>query len=85
MTLERIAVVGAGAWGTALANAAARAGRSVTLISRAETTAAALRASRQSLRLAGARLDERVAVTAAISEAAAADAVLLVVPAQSMR
>jgi glycerol-3-phosphate dehydrogenase (NAD(P)+) len=85
MTLERIAVVGAGAWGTALANAAARAGRSVTLIGRAETTAAALRASRQNLRLAGAHLDERVAVTAAIAEAAAADAVLLVVPAQSMR
>jgi glycerol-3-phosphate dehydrogenase (NAD(P)+) len=85
MTLDRIAVVGAGAWGTALANAAARAGRSVTLIARAETTAAALRTSRQSARLAGARLDERVAVTAAISEAAAADAVLLVVPAQALR
>jgi len=85
MPLERIAVVGAGAWGTALANAAARAGRSVTLIARAETTAAALRASRENLRLAGARLDERVAVTAATAEAAAADAVLLVVPAQAMR
>jgi len=85
MTLDRIAVVGAGAWGTALANAAARAGRTVTLIARAETNAAALRTSRQSLRLAGTRLDERVAVTAAIGEAAAADAVLLVVPAQSMR
>jgi glycerol-3-phosphate dehydrogenase (NAD(P)+) len=44
-----------------------------------------LRTSRQSARLAGARLDERVAVTAAISEAAAADAVLLVVPAQELR
>jgi len=85
MTLERIAVVGAGAWGTALANAAARAGRSVTLIARAEATAAALRTSRQNPRLAGATLDERVAVTAAIGEAAAADAVLLVVPAQAMR
>lgn len=85
MSLERIAVVGAGAWGTALANAVARAGRSVTLIARVETTAAALRASRENIRLAGARLDERVAVTAAIGEAAAADAVLLVVPAQSMR
>ena len=84
-TLERIAVVGAGAWGTALANAAARAGRSVTLIARAEAIAAALRTSRQSARLAGAQLDERVAVSAATAEAAAADAVLLVVPAQAMR
>jgi glycerol-3-phosphate dehydrogenase (NAD(P)+) len=85
MPLDHIAVVGAGAWGTALANAAARAGRSVTLIARAETTAAALRTTRHNLRLAGARLDERVAVAAAIGEAAAADAVLLVVPAQSLR
>jgi glycerol-3-phosphate dehydrogenase (NAD(P)+) len=85
MTLERIAVFGAGAWGSALANAAARAGRHVTLIAREEATAAALRASRENPRLAGARLDERVAVTAAVDEAAAADAVLLVVPAQSLR
>ncbi len=85
MTLDRIAVVGAGAWGTALANAVARAGRSVTLIARAEGTAAVLRASRHNPRLPGARLDERVAVTAATAEAAGADAVLLVVPAQSLR
>ena len=31
MAIERIAVVGAGAWGSALANAAARAGCSGTL------------------------------------------------------
>jgi glycerol-3-phosphate dehydrogenase (NAD(P)+) len=85
MTIERIAVVGAGAWGTALANAAARAGRSVTLIARTEAIAGALRQSRESPRLPGVRLDERIAVTGAIGETAAADAVLLVVPAQSLR
>ena len=85
MAFDRIAVVGAGAWGTALANAATRAGRSVTLIARDETMAATLRQSRQNPRLPGARLDERIAVTAAIGEAGGCDAVLLVVPAQSLR
>jgi glycerol-3-phosphate dehydrogenase (NAD(P)+) len=34
MRLERVAVVGAGAWGTALAQAAAMAGRAVSLVAR---------------------------------------------------
>jgi glycerol-3-phosphate dehydrogenase (NAD(P)+) len=83
MTIERIAVVGAGAWGSALANAAARAGRSVMLIARAG--ADALQASRESPRLPGARLDERVTVTGRIADARDADAVLLAVPAQALR
>jgi glycerol-3-phosphate dehydrogenase (NAD(P)+) len=82
MTIERIAVMGAGAWGSALANAAARAGRAVALIARA---AEALQASRESPRLPGVRLDERVTVTGRIAEAGEADAVLLAVPAQALR
>src|SRR5712671_3798698 len=82
---DRIAVVGAGAWGTALANAIARAGRSVTLIARDPAAAAAIAASRQNPRLPGIRLDERIAVTAEVAQAAGADAVLLVVPAQALR
>jgi glycerol-3-phosphate dehydrogenase (NAD(P)+) len=85
MALDHIAVVGAGAWGTALANAAARAGRTVTLIARDEPVATALRQSRQNPHLPGARIDERVAVAGAIADAASADAVLLVVPAQALR
>src|SRR5215471_7938023 len=34
MSFEHIAIIGAGAWGTALANAIARAGRSVLLAAR---------------------------------------------------
>jgi glycerol-3-phosphate dehydrogenase (NAD(P)+) len=83
MTIERIAVVGAGAWGGALANAAARAGRSVMLIAR--EGADALQATRESPRLPGARLDERITVTGRIGDAGNADAVLLTVPAQALR
>src|SRR5438067_2012766 len=42
MTFERIAVVGAGAWGSALANVMARAGPVVTLAANDEAIAAAL-------------------------------------------
>ena len=83
MAIERIAVVGAGAWGSALANAAARAGCSVTLIARA--AADALQSTRENPRLPGVRLDERIAVTARIAAAGEADAVLLAVPAQALR
>jgi glycerol-3-phosphate dehydrogenase (NAD(P)+) len=85
MALDRIAVVGAGAWGAALANAAARAGREVALIARAPAAVAEMRASRASPRLPGVRLDERVAVTDDMGELRRADAVLLVVPAQALR
>jgi len=85
MTLERIAVVGAGAWGTALANSVARAGREVALWARDAAAVAAIAATRESPRLAGVRLDERVAATGAIADIAHAQAVLLAVPAQELR
>jgi glycerol-3-phosphate dehydrogenase (NAD(P)+) len=85
MALDRIAVMGGGAWGAALANAAARAGREVALIPRTPDAVAAMRASRESPRLPGVRLDERIAVTDDSAELGAADAVLLAVPAQSLR
>ena len=44
---QRIAVVGAGAWGTALANTAVRAGRDVTLWARDPAAVALLTATRE--------------------------------------
>jgi glycerol-3-phosphate dehydrogenase (NAD(P)+) len=85
MTFDTIAVLGAGAWGTALANCAARAGRNVILWMRNAQVAAALLAWRESPRLPGITLDDRVTPTAALAETAAADAVLIVVPAQALR
>lgn len=85
MSCDRIAVIGAGAWGTALANCAARAGRAVTLKARDAASAARVARTRESPHLPGLPLDQRVTVTADIGAAADADAILLVVPAQALR
>src|SRR4051812_34830853 len=85
MTFGRIGMLGTGAWGSALANIAARAGREVTFWGRDPAAVAAIAATRENPRLPGIRLDPRVTVTADLAAVAAADAVLLVVPAQALR
>ena len=85
--MRRIAVLGAGAWGTALANLGARAGATVSLWGRdgahvAEMIATGVNARR----LPGVPLAAGVAPTHDLGEAAAsAEIVLLAVPAQSIR
>jgi glycerol-3-phosphate dehydrogenase (NAD(P)+) len=85
MNIERIAVLGGGAWGTALAQACARAGRNVTLWEFDPGNAEHLAGKRESRFLPGVRLDDGIKVTRALAEAARAEAILLVVPAQAMR
>jgi glycerol-3-phosphate dehydrogenase (NAD(P)+) len=85
MAFERIAVVGAGAWGVALANVAARAGRAVTLLARDRAGAGALAKSRESSRLPGVKLTEGIAIAPIDAGAAGHDAVLLAVPSQQLR
>jgi glycerol-3-phosphate dehydrogenase (NAD(P)+) len=86
MAFERIAIVGAGAWGTALANALARAGRDVTLVARDQENAAAIAATRASPRLPGSRIESRVLIAAARAELLSShDAILLAVPSQQLR
>lgn len=82
-----LAVVGAGAWGTALALVAARAGRSVRLLARRAARAEAIAARHENeAYLPGIPLDPAIAVTADRAAAlAAAEAVLLVVPSQHVR
>ncbi len=81
-----VAVIGGGAWGTALANAAASAGNSVILWTRGEEAARAMQLSRENARyLPGVRLHDNVAATAALDGISPARAVLLVTPAQSAR
>jgi glycerol-3-phosphate dehydrogenase (NAD(P)+) len=78
-------VIGAGAWGIALANAAARAGRSVILYGRDAAQIEALRETRESKKLPGAKLAASIAVTDDLAEAGRANAMLLAVPAQDLR
>lgn len=80
---QQIAVIGAGAWGTALANAAARAGRDVTLVARSQSAADTIRRDRESTRLPGIALDPKVAVSGTID--GGAQVLLLAIPAQSLR
>ncbi len=82
----RIGVLGAGAWGTALANVAARAGGEIVLWTRFEAAAAAMDAARENIAyLPGVALEEGVCVTDDIAQALACDAVLCVSPAQHVR
>ncbi|MDP1625887.1 NAD(P)H-dependent glycerol-3-phosphate dehydrogenase [Parvibaculum sp.] len=88
MTLayEKIAVVGAGAWGTALAQVAASAGREVTLWAReAELVQSVNAAHENDIFLPGIALDKSIRATGDLREAAEADALLMVTPAQHMR
>src|SRR6516162_9608447 len=85
MSFDHIAVVGGGAWGTALALTCMRAGRSVSLWESDPANAAHLAVHRESRFLPGVRLDDRIAVVADLAEAARAEAILLVVPAQAVR
>jgi glycerol-3-phosphate dehydrogenase (NAD(P)+) len=78
-------VIGAGAWGTALAAVAARAGRDVTLYARRAESAAQIAATRANPKLSGAQLDASVNVTNDLALAARADIILIATPAQSLR
>ncbi len=78
--MSEVAVVGAGAWGTALAIQAARAGNAVTLWARHP---APIAAARESPRLRGASLPAIVRVTGDLPRTA--DAILLAVPMQHLR
>src|SRR3977135_4315867 len=82
---KAVAVIGAGAWGTALVAVAARAGRDVVLYARSAASAAEIAATRANPKLSGARLDASVKVTDDIALAAAADIILVATPAQNLR
>ncbi len=84
--MQRIGVIGAGAWGTALACQAHRAGRDVILWARRPEVARAINAEhRNPPRLPNVTLDAAIRATADLAEAADADLVLLAIPAQHLR
>lgn len=78
-----IGVVGAGAFGTALAVVEAAAGRTVTLWGREAAAMEALATGRENPRLPGIALPETLHCTADLGALAEAETILLVVPAQA--
>lgn len=84
--MNRIAVIGGGAWGTALAQVTARAGRETLLWAREEQVVQAVNSARENpLFLAGVELDRGIRATGDLEDLAACDAWLVVTPAQHMR
>jgi glycerol-3-phosphate dehydrogenase (NAD(P)+) len=83
----RVAVIGAGAWGTTLSIVAHRAGNQVVLASHYEETVEHLRSTRTHPRsIAGARLPEPIAIeSVAALEVDAGDIVILAIPVQRLR
>lgn len=84
--MQRIGVIGAGAWGTALAAMARRAGRDVVLWAREDEVVEGINARHvNDVFLPEVPLDPAIRATQDYAEAVAADLVLLVAPAQHLR
>lgn len=86
MNLERIAVVGGGAWGTALAQIAAKCGCETLLWARESEVIEAVNSNRENpLFLPGIALNPAIRATADLDDLRHSDAWLIVTPAQHMR
>jgi glycerol-3-phosphate dehydrogenase (NAD(P)+) len=86
MTIERLAVIGAGAWGTALAQVVATGGRDTLLWAREPEVVEAVNSRHENtVFLPGQVLDPAIRATADLAEVETADAWLVVAPAQHMR
>jgi glycerol-3-phosphate dehydrogenase (NAD(P)+) len=81
--MSSVAVIGAGAWGTALALQAARAGNRVSLVTRDSTSASTMKARKESHRLPGYQFPEQLDIRDDIP--GDVDLLLWVVPTQYLR
>ncbi len=85
-SIDTIGILGAGAWGTALAGLAHRAGRKPLLWAREPEVAEAINARHENtIFLPGVKLDAAVRASTDMAALAASDAILLAVPAQHLR
>jgi glycerol-3-phosphate dehydrogenase (NAD(P)+) len=86
MGYQTVGVIGAGAWGTALAEAVRRAGRDVLLWAYERDTVEEINSSHTNhIYLPGVTLDKNIRATAHAAEVGAADIILVVVPSQFFR
>ncbi len=86
MAYQKIGVVGAGAWGTALAQTLALAGRDVSMWCHEDELVSALNTEHENKTyLPGVKLHERIRAVSDLAQIAGNDALLMVVPAQFMR
>ena len=86
MRFKHAGVIGAGAWGTALAQVCARAGLTVTLQAReAEVVEAVNTRHENAVFLPGVALDPAIRATSDMADLAACDLILAVPPAQHLR
>ncbi|MEJ0011284.1 MAG: NAD(P)H-dependent glycerol-3-phosphate dehydrogenase [Bauldia sp.] len=82
----KVSVIGGGAWGTALALTAARAGRSVMLYARnADTVASINQRHENAARLPGVKLDTSIVAVGDPLAIVATDIIILAIPAQQVR
>ena len=85
MSVERLAVIGGGAWGTALAQVVATGGRDTLLWAREPEVVDAVNSIHENpVFLAGQKLDPAIRATGDLAELDGADAWLVVTPAQHM-
>src|SRR5437763_17203202 len=86
MKRERIAVIGAGGWGTALSVIWARQGRAILLCGNDPSRVEELRASREnSAYLPGVNLPEAIGLTSDLHSCADADLIVFVTPSTALR
>lgn len=84
--MERVGIIGGGAWGTALALVAGRAGRRPLLWAREAEVVQSINGSRANpIFLPGLALDPAFRATGDLAEAARCDTLLLAAPAQHLR
>ncbi|MDV6332357.1 NAD(P)H-dependent glycerol-3-phosphate dehydrogenase [Asticcacaulis sp. 201] len=85
-TFEKVGVIGAGAWGTALAQVSTLGGNAVILHAREPEVVAAINADHENrLYLGGVPLSPDITATSSFADLATCDLILAVPPAQHMR
>lgn len=85
-TEQTIGVIGAGAWGTALAQVLSNAGRDVLIQAREEEVVEAINSGHENtVYLPGIPLNEKLKATQSLHEASARDILLMVTPSQHLR